>query len=261
MVKWWGEVALPAGRERRWRLGPGSTVLRRAPDSWWIRHEGGADPRSEAFEVVDLEASDAWESGGDVNQRLAFEGDVPALEVVPMTPDRPLVLELEHPTLVLSGESVMLWVQVPLWLGLRLPGARETLADFPIWRPSDTFVGKPTAGELCYAGRTHARRQPDPALRRAQRALTRVHVRNASPSPLALTSLSVPVPRLSLYSDAAGWLSLQGIEVTHRGDTPDAEIDPGTGPIDSLGPATLVQGPRRQATGRFRAHVLADIFR
>lgn len=262
MPRWWGECALDENRQRTLRLGPATITVRRTERSWWVHHTVEGDPRSAEFDITDGPLDDDEPATeGALYRRIVSEETIPALEILPRVPDRPLVLELEQPSLLPPAKSVVVWIHIPLWLEIRRAGDDTVLLDFPIWRPSDTFVGRFVSGDLCYAGRTRARRSPDPTARRAQRAIARVTVRNASKDVLELNRISVPVPRLSLWADTEGWLGTSAVTVIHRGTAEDTEVEVGDEPLPGMEGATLVSPPRERHTGRFHARVLADLFR
>lgn len=210
-VTWWGDFTLAAAGARRWRIGPLSLFAAREGADWVIAHAAGEDPLDKSLAVAepcDPEALDA----NMTRARFAFERPHERLTVGPLLADRPASVQPEAPVSVPSGESAIFYISTPVWVRLAVGPQRRFIAEVPSFRPSDTWFGRPAAGELCYAVRSRGTTRLDAQINRPHRAITPVRVINRAPEALAVERLKLPLPNLALFRSPGGGLVAPTVE-------------------------------------------------
>ncbi|RMH18271.1 MAG: hypothetical protein D6696_13435 [Acidobacteria bacterium] len=202
---WFAPRQLAAGRMIRGRVGPLSLWIAHRPNDWRVATLSGDPAEHEvAFEPPEPIADPPPEA---VVRRFATGQPGDRLAVRPRLADRPVVARPEIPLTVSPADEVTLFVSTPLWLEIVLVDPDRSLLTVPVIRPSDTWFGPDTRhGRLAYAIRTSARLDVHNLPPGADRAISRVTVRNRSADPLVLERLSIPAPNLALFADRAGGL-------------------------------------------------------
>lgn len=254
---WWGEFPLEEGQMGRWRVGPLELWVRRSELDWAYGTSRGDDPAEDALEVEVPWSPDGGERPEEAG-RFGAARTGPGIALAPALADRPVVARPAVPFFVLPGEKVEVFVSTPLWI--RLSAGANQLAEVPCVRPSDTWVGGNTGGELCYATRTRPRRQLQDVELRPQRAVSCVSIENASHERLALQRLSLPVPQLSLFASPAGQLWTELVSVRNDEDGELSEVSLGKGPPRLAGEGALVAGPRSPQGRSFGSLIFGGLF-
>ena len=120
------------------------------------------------------------------------------IALTPALADRPVVARPEKPFCLPAGAEAVVYVSSPLWVVLSTAQDLK-LAEIPIVRPSDTWLGPSTReGELCYASRTFLRLSLDNLPRRPHRATSMVRILNHADTALPLRALKLPAPPIWL---------------------------------------------------------------
>jgi hypothetical protein len=254
---WWGTFELERGRLGRWRVGPLDLCVRRTEEDWRYGFSHSGDTLESTLEVeVPVADEDACELPEELG-RFGFPETDAAIELVPLLADRAVVAHPSVPFFVPPGVRIELFVSTPVWIRLRAGGG--DLAEVPCTRPSDTWVGTNTRGELGYATRTHLRRCLEEIPLRHHRAVSCVTIDNGSEEKLALERLSLPVPQLSLYGTRSGWLWTESVTVRHEDDDL-AEVFLGEGPPHHAPDAERVSRPRAPQGSSFASLVFGGLF-
>lgn len=247
--RWWGRFELEVGRGGRWRLGPLDLRILRRPAEWRVAWKATRDRMDASYALErDLEALEIPE-GYEVRRFATRGGRV--LGVLPVLPDRAVVVRPEHPLFVLEGQRVDLFMSIPIWLRL-IPGAEgPPMLDVPSFRLSDTWFGPSTrSGELGYASKTSARTSHEDVPRDlVHRAIAKVSLVNKADTVMPVERLSLPVAHLSLWSDAEHglWVNPVTVERDRSGDV--ARVELSSEPPSECGAAELVAGPRSPESG------------
>ena len=112
------------------------------------------------------ERLDSLESGGRLPEDLPWGrwdrgSNDRGLNFRPIFPDRPVIVRPRAPLHLSPRAKAVFYVGIPAWIELSadLEGTRRVLSSWPSVRLSNSWHGVPTAGELCYASHTHARRR------------------------------------------------------------------------------------------------------
>lgn len=242
VVSWWGRRRVPLGYTLDCRLGPLRLQIHRAPGEWQVATLGDA-------ESVDAEHAELLEHEGALDaedfQRHMFSRDDEELRLVPVLLDRPVVIRPRQPVFLPSGEETTLYMSSPVMVRVDVGEPPVTLCEIPTVRLSDSWFGSSTRdGELCYAGRTHARQYAEEVPRRTYRAITPARIRNEADTPLPLDRLSLPVPALSVYGTADGHLWTEGVSLVRGSNSELAALHIDHAPPDQAGAVEQLCPPR-----------------
>lgn len=201
MERWWGRLDLRDDESGRLRVGPTQLWLQNLSDEWRIgRIEDGGPFDSEVSRELPCSPLE-WSRCADVS-RFAAPQSSDSLTLVPTLPDRPVITSAEHPLAILPGDQATIYVSVPLWIRITEEHG-ATLAEFPLFRPSDTWFGPTTMeGELCYASRMPYRTILANVPIWPHRVTTEISVKNSSAAPLRIDRVRLPVTHLSLFFDS-----------------------------------------------------------
>ncbi|MBN2233300.1 MAG: hypothetical protein JW781_10865 [Deltaproteobacteria bacterium] len=258
---WWGPRQVANGSTCRWHIG--GLELQTVPRDtcWEISHRyhapvGNDEPTD--WRVTTAEPTEPLEN----LERVAFRKPVDTVELLPLLADRPLVSRLTSPLVVPGREKVSIYLNQPLWIGLRFPGSQRPVREFPAIRLSDTWFGADTIhGELCYATLTFGRLHLEELVPRPHRAITPIVISNHSDDDLRLERLSVPVPYLSIFisADAVRWT--ETLTATHRDPTELVNITISKGiPKEAGRGGRLLAPPRKEAEKGVLSRALGTLF-
>lgn len=136
----------------------------------------------------------------DLNwSRWAMEKEIKKVQLLPVFPDKPLVVKSEYPLKIKSGTEIQVFVRIPIWIRISIPSNNYQLIDIPIVKLSRTWFGTELEGELCYHATTKARRnlsevEPKPYLVNCP-----IQISNKSGDDLDFENFCYRVERLSIY--------------------------------------------------------------
>jgi hypothetical protein len=198
--------AVPVQPQATWRMRVGETVLWlyfREDELHVAANREGPEtaPPSPLEPVATSEGELDW-------RRWVVGAEVDRVRVLPLMPDRGVVVLPELPVTLPPKAEAEFFVRVPLWLRIQvLRGAEEiTICDEPAVVLSNTWFGDPMQGELCYSMRTTARRHVEPDSVAQHRVICPVTVRNDSSEQLPIERICVRVAHLRIFeSDGNLW--------------------------------------------------------
>ncbi len=214
MNEWLGSHKIPMDSAWFWQLGPLRLTVDNRISEWRVVWQGGRDHTQATFAAGPV-APDQVPVGETA--RFASHHDENTIGLGAALADRPVVVRPDTPVWLLGGEQVNFFLSTPLWVTVATAETGRLLTELPTFRPSDTWFGKSTrAGELAYASRSRAQREPSV---HPFRATTRLLVVNREAEPLRIDRIKLPVPSLSLYLDEAGtfWTSVVVMEGAEGG--------------------------------------------
>lgn len=241
---WWSPRSVACGQTLEARLGTLVLKLAHHEGEWALAteqlDEDSAGPRAE-FTLHDHHADAV------VAERFIVTGG-DTVELVPMLADRPVVIRPRSPVSLLPGSQTTMYLSTPVTLRIQVRGTPPlVLREVPMLRLSDTWFGPSTReGELCYAGRTHARHALEELPRRVHRVITAVRIVNHAPSALALERISLPVPVLSVFGASDGRLWTQAVSLQRSSDSDMAALRIDDKPPAEAGAVEPLSGPRQQ---------------
>jgi len=196
----WKERGLEEDREYAVYLGPLCLRLRRVEDEWLVAYDYNLETVSTEPDFLEKEKSDSV-----VWSRFVVNGHFSDIKLIPVLPDRPVVVSSENPIMIMPGSSALFFVTVPVWVRLCTgKNGTITLTDIPSAPLSNTWFGDPLNGELAYSSRTQARRTAAEAPSLPNRVICPVRVGNSSTEPLDLQKLCIHVEHLKVYREKPG---------------------------------------------------------
>jgi hypothetical protein len=156
--------------------------------------------------------------------RWAASSPPEEMEVLPVLPDRPLVLRPENPFNLLPGARARVFVRVPLWLRVRLPeSGNAVVAEAPTRILSDTWWGSHGEGRLAYWLDITARRRAGPDVFRPDRIICPLSLENEAREDLPVEKLLLRAEHLSVFR-GSGTLWSDEVRVRYRGEEEGSEI-------------------------------------
>jgi hypothetical protein len=208
---------------------------------------------------------EAGESGPEIPagagewSRWAAPGRQGELNIVPLPPDRPLVLQPEKPFHLLPGASARIYVRVPVWVQVRIPGPTgPLLQEIPSLVLSDTWWGTFTEGELCYWLPINARRAAPPEIFLPDRIVCPVELLNQARDELPVEKILLRSQHLTVFK-GQGCLWSDEVIVRHRGDEGGSVVEMTGSPPAEAGDARLLAQPRTAPARSFTARTFARI--
>lgn len=242
--RWWGTFQVEDGQSRFWRIGNVVICVDRVTNEWHIAS-------CPVGKITDLPAED---NDQNENFTIPFEKlnfktftfrTQAEIELKPVLANLPLASKLERPLYIPGGEDILLYVSSPVWVRVQTGKAKIILDEVPTFVLSDTWFGPNTReGELCYAGHTHCSPHLKDVPSGPDRIISPMLIKNHAKQPLKLESIIVPLPDLSVYSDADNFLWTEQIYV-YKEEDEGPEVEVAKGPPKALEELTLLTDARR----------------
>jgi hypothetical protein len=191
--------------------------------------------------------------------RWALESACQEIRLVPLFPDRPVVVKPESAFRVTTGAQARIYVRVPLWVRIE-PAIPESmpLVEIPTIVLSNTWFGTFTNGELCYWISSGARMQIEPDPSRPFLAICPIQIINRADEELYVEKLCLRVGKLSLFNQG-GQLWADETRIIHKGGDEASRIEiSGRAPREA-GEAELVSPPREADKNGFAARTFTTL--
>ncbi|HUT35216.1 MAG TPA: hypothetical protein VNE39_17135 [Planctomycetota bacterium] len=243
-IEVWRPTRIGVNEVVRRSVGPLSLWLKRTSQEWLLatrrvpEEVGWGPPLPGAPEPHEDEWL-RWTAGDETSM----------FRLLPVMPNRPVVLRPESTLAVPPTRQALLFVEIPIWVRITAGAElRFVLREEPTVVLPRTWFGDLASGELCYALTTRARRSVSPADARIHRAVCPVRVQNAWTAPLEFDRLCVHVAHLSVYT-AAAQLWTNEVRVTFRGPDDPCQVDYAEG-APSAETITGILGEPRAPTTR-----------
>jgi hypothetical protein len=245
----WGRYRLPRGAPLRIELGFLTVLARKEGDEIWISHHLASQDSTPPEIQPPREEWSRWSAPENVDE----------IEILPAFPDRPLVLQPEDPFHLLPGARARIFVRVPLWVRVTVPGVRgANLLEIPTVRLSDTWWGTPQEGQLCYWLHIMARREALPSIFRPDRIVCPVELLNRAKEDLPVEKTLLRVDHLSVFRGSSTLWSDE-IRVQYKGEDEGSEIEmTGRTPPEAPGGPRLAH-PRTPLAKGFSARTFARL--
>lgn len=229
----------------------GSLVIRIRKDDDEIHLSHSNDPAGAAGGFVDGQRA-RWE-------RWAGSGELNEIEFFPAFPDRPLVLQPENPFRLLPGARARIFVRVPLWVQIRVPGRHGALlAEVPTMTLSETWWGGFQDGELAYWLHITARRGAPPEIFLPDRIICPLALQNQANEDLPVEKVLLRVNHLSVFK-GSGSLWADEVRIRYKGEEEGSELETtGRTPPEAPG-AQRLASPRIPLARGFSARTFARL--
>jgi hypothetical protein len=246
--KWWGTYQVEDGQSRFWRIGNVVICVDRVTNEWHIAS-------CPVGKITDLPESDNDEAKDfkipfdKLNFKTFTFHTQAEIELKPVLANRPLASKLERPLYIPGGEDILLYVSSPVWVRVQTGKSKIILHEVPTFVLSDTWFGPNTReGELCYAGHTHCSPHLKEVPSGPDRIISPMLIKNHSKELLKLENISVPLPHLSVYSDAENFLWTEQLYV-YREEASGPEVEVAKGPPKALEEINLLTSARKDIHG------------
>ncbi len=261
---WWGDFTLSENTPGVFRIGPAVLHVSRLPGEWRIVYDADTMETDEGNDIhIDVQSAAPVElSRRAVVNRYGMSTGGSSIRLTPALADRHVVVQSETPFHIMPGQNMTYYVSTPLWVAFHTGKPSVKMTEMPLFRPSDTWFGPSTIqGELCYASTTSGRLRLDDIRFRPHRAVTVVLLKNLTGNPVLLKSLSLPVPNLSLYESADGYLWTQPVklEMTENNDAAEMSLKQ-RAPSEAV-KAKLVCEPRVKAVNNILTQAMSRLIK
>jgi hypothetical protein len=244
---WWGEYTIASGARLAFRAGGASVEIEHRDKEWRVLRQ--------SREEVARDARTGLTVFPESEERFVCS-TTDKLTLTPALADRSVVGRPVTAFRILPGVTTTMYVSSPVWARVEVGAPGTMLCEFPLNRPSDTWFGPSTReGELCYSMRTSARLELSDIPARVDRAVTPLHIRNATDEPLHFERFSLPVPNLTLFESTRGQLWTQSIEIVKSRNESESELTLGSTDPVAAGHIRTLSGPRehRERRGLLKA--------
>jgi hypothetical protein len=211
----WNPVPMRPGTPIHVSLGTLELWVRHLHEDWFVAFRR-ADPEVPLCPPHPVRESSALE--GLPWRRWVSGSSAAWLRLIPALPDRSVVVRPSYPLNVPTGESVLFYANVPIWVRVAVGEKAElTLCEIPSVILSNTWFGEPTAGELCYSLKTKAQRDLEAVSNHPYMAACPVHVENQAPTDLEFQRICVRVEHLHVFRGRQRLWTNQ-VEVLFKGE-------------------------------------------
>jgi len=226
----WGSLSVPQSEITTLMIGPVKLVFRRFSNEIWI-----ATDRSQ-MEHTDTDELE-W-------SRWAVKKEDFNIELLPLMPDKQVVVRPEYPFNLSSGAKVRIFTRIPVWIGVYTnESKRHKLVEIPSILLNKTWFGDFVDGVLCYWITTTARRFVTDDIYQSHTAISTLNIKNESDEDLRIDKLSLRVDRLSLF-ERKGQLWTDEMDIKYRGGDQHSEIIMTGKPPLEYKDAKLITSPR-----------------
>jgi hypothetical protein len=194
-------------------LGALRAWIHRGKRDWHIAHEiGSEDDNGFHLSVTNglFDPDRDW-------RRWILDEKIDQLQLKPLLPDRPLIVRPEMPMCLMPRETALLFLGIPVWLGITFGTKREQAVEIPTAVLSNSWFGSFTEGELCYAIKTRARQHQEDLLPNGSRVVFPLEVRNASNEKLKFERLCIRPQNLNIYQGSTRLWTNKG-RASYRGE-------------------------------------------
>jgi len=147
------------------------------------------------------------------------------ISILPIMPDRPVVVRPEVPVKIPEGHEALFFVSIPVWVKIVIVNSEESiLCEEPSIILSNIWFGDPMSGELCYSLRSRARRQIVDAEAKPHKAICPVRIKNVARSQLDVDRFCINVEYLKIYK-GQNQLWTNEIHISFQGEDAASRID------------------------------------
>ncbi len=241
---WWKTRELRRGSRLVLELGPMKVEIGHGDGEWLLWSKTGVEDEGRGHSRIAVRRGLPEE----VHERFVHDGPDRQVTLAPVLGDRAVVARPRQPVYLLSRQEVTFYLSTPIWLKILVGSSQMTLRELASVRLSDTWFGPSTrVGELCYANRTHARRNLAEIQLRPHRAITPLRIRNNAQEALPLEKISLPVPMLPLFGaeDGSLWTQRATLVRDEVSDLASVRIEASKDNVDPYGrPLTRIAAPR-----------------
>lgn len=226
----WGPISVQPNEISVHWIGPLKLLFKRLSNEIWI-----AVDRSQ---LEHTELNDLYWS------RWAIKKEDFTIELLPLMPDKQVVVRPEHPFNLTSGAKATIFTRIPVWVGVYTNEAkRHKLTEIASLVLNKTWFGDFLDGVLCYWVATTARRSVTDDIFQSHTAISTLNIKNDSEHDLTIDKLSLLVERLSLF-EKNGQLWTDEMDIVYNGEDNQSEITMTGKAPQGFKDAKLISSPR-----------------
>ncbi len=218
----WNPVTLEQERDYYLYIGPLILWIRRSGDEWLLASGQRTDDAPTEASAVAGEKPEEIEW-----TRFVLAEESTTVQLLPVLPDRAVVVGSETAVKILPGNRALFFVSVPVWIRVTVVGKkkkRTALTEIETVKLSNTWFGDPMTGELGYSLTTSACRNLEDSVPVSYRAVCPVLVKNAASEPLDFQKLCIHVENLRVYGGSER-LWTNEVTITYTGSDQPALLD------------------------------------
>lgn len=240
---WRESISLPENTVLFWRFGTSSLYVQKTEEVCKILTE--SNPVEKPVWQFARRVAKNLEKGTEGKWESYFVGSMETIKIVPIVPDRPLVLKPVNAVKLLPGRAVTFYFGIPLWIRLvTVQGSiSTTIRDVPLNTFSQIWFGDPLGGELCYSldiSLFTKFQQVDPT---PCTSLCKVRIKNGSTSLLDLQKICLHTEYYTIF-EKEGMLWTDELIYQFRGEEQSSQINYTRKPPKESGGAKLLTAPR-----------------
>jgi hypothetical protein len=191
---------LEEGQILNLRFGPLNAFVGHFAQEWRVSWSTSNDYMDNSFKI-DLPFQESVPDNLTSQIRYTYSRECNSyLKLTPVLGDRPFVARPTRPLMVLPGETVKIYMSIPLYVRIEAEEPYHLLEEIPVLHSSKTWFGESTAsGEVCYSTRIKAVLDRKELVNRPYRAVSKLIIENRGEDSLHVEKLKVPAPFLSLF--------------------------------------------------------------
>ncbi len=198
-------VKLEMGQILHLRFGPLDLYVGHFFQEWRVSWKSSNDYMDNSF-LFELPFNGSVPE--DMQSQIRYTYSRPSNSFIKLTPilgDRAFVAKPTKPLMVLPGETVKIYMSIPLFVRVELEEPYALIEEIPVLQSPRTWFGESTiVGEVCYSTRIKAVLDRRELVQRPYRATSQLIIENRGDDSLHVERLKVPAPYLSLYQNEDG---------------------------------------------------------
>lgn len=203
----------------------------------------------ETLDILQLKTVDSQSLPDDITwERWVLAPKQNHISILPVMPDRPLVIRPEIPIHIPPGHDGTFFIHIPLWVRISLADQPSLIIkEIPVSVLSNTWFGDVISGDLCYAKNSLIRKDYKAFPVSPWCAICRVYIRNNSKAEIAIERFCISVINLAVYMVERLWTNQ--VNVVFQGEEQSSQV---TIVKDSRGfekKQQLLSGPREALAG------------
>ncbi len=232
----WRQHEIQADTVREWQVGPLCIWCKKSEKEIQIAYRQSEDEQAGNQNPENLDDL-KW-------IRWALEKKQDKIELLPVLPDRPLVVKPESSFWLTRNIKANIYVRVPVWIQINLAGRRKAkpLMEIPSVRLSNTWFGDFFEGELSYWISTGAQREVEVDTQ-PHLIICPVQLVNGSDEDLLVEKICLRVSTLSIFlSQGRLWTDMN--KIVYKGSSDVSQVQAtGSAPAEAQS-AELLALPR-----------------
>jgi len=191
--------------------------------------------------------------------RWAIKNEVKNVRILPVFPDKPLVVKSEYSLKISPAAEVYIFARIPIWIKIFIPDNHYQLIEISTVNLSRTWFGTPLEGELCYHATTKARRSLSGVSPRPYLVNCPILISNKSDEVLDFENFCYRVGRLSIFQHK-NELWAEETRIIYRGESLNSDVVM-TGKLPKgIEKKKMLSGPRREVSKSFATRTFRKFF-